>query len=181
MRIQWIHNLLIGNIIYLDSVTILNQFNAITIDVDKSLCCYYWNMVHCLYIHKFWVSELLLVVSSYLQQCAIAEKELDSMMCHVSLEHVTQFVSLASSSKDHKMFFFVPSHYVCSISFFFPTELRSWNASKSHEVAMLLYFCEDCCALPFIANYVLLASYWGTGFDSYVFISQLHTKYHLLV
>ena len=21
------------------------------------MCCYYWNFVHCLYIHKFWVSE----------------------------------------------------------------------------------------------------------------------------
>ena len=39
--------------------------------------------------------KLLRVVSSYLQQCATAERELDSMMCHVSLEHVTQFVSLA--------------------------------------------------------------------------------------
>ena len=105
----------------------------------------------------------------------------DSMMCHVSLEHVTQFVSLASSSKDHKMFFLSRHIMFVLVSFFFPTELRSWNASKSHEVAMLLYFCEDCCALPFSANYVLLASYWGTGFDSYVFISQLHTMYHLLV
>ena len=69
--------------------------------------------------------ELLPVVSSYLQQCATAERELDSMMCHVSLEHVTQFVSLASSSKDHKMFFLSRHIMFVLVSFFFPTELRS--------------------------------------------------------
>ena len=66
--------------------------------------------------------ELLRVVSSYLQQCANLEADLDSMIAHVSLEHVTQFVSLAimQGSQDDLMNI-VPSYYVCStcISFFY--------------------------------------------------------------
>ena len=88
--------------------------------MNKSLCCYY--LVHCLYIEIV----KLPVVSSYLQQCANVDVELDSMIAHVSLEHVTQFVSLAimQGSQDDLMNI-VPSYYVCSISFFFPTEQRS--------------------------------------------------------
>ena len=82
--------------------------------MNKSLCCYY--LVHCLYIEIV----KLPVVSSYLQQCANVEAELDSMIAHVSLEHVMQFVSLAimQGSQDDLMNI-VPSYYVCSISFFF--------------------------------------------------------------
>ena len=84
--------------------------------MTKSLCCYY--LVHCLYIER--VRESLPVVSSYLQQCANMEVELDSMIAHVSLEHVTQFVSLAimQGSQDDLMNI-VPSYYVCSLSLFY--------------------------------------------------------------
>ena len=99
-----------------------------------------WYIV-CTQRNKFWVRELLPVVSSYLQQYANLEVELDSMIAHVSLEHVTQFVSLSHC----------PVIFVCSISFFFQ---QSYDLKSQVLWSMLLYFCEDCCALPFSANYV---------------------------
>ena len=53
-------------------------------------------MVYFLYIEHFWAREMLPVVSPYLQQYANLEAELDSLIAYVSLEHVTQFVSLAT-------------------------------------------------------------------------------------
>ena len=110
--------------------------------MTKSLCCYYWNLVHCLY----WARKLLPVVSSYLQQCTNLETELDSMIAHVSLEHVTQFVSLAIIT----LINIVPSYYVCSFSFF-STELWPWNPCKSHEVCCYISVKN---AVHYSANYV---------------------------
>jgi len=68
------------------------------------------------------VRELLPVVSSYLQQYANLEVELDSMIAHVSLEHVTQSVSLSHC----------PVIFVCSISFF--SNRATILKVKSYEV-----------------------------------------------
>ena len=80
--------------------------------------------------------KLLPVVSSYLQQYANLEADLDSLIAHVSLEHVTQFVSLAimQGSQDDLMNI-VPSYYVCSIFFFFQQ-----NCDLETQVSCMKYF-----------------------------------------